>query len=133
MESGAAMTVTESATQIVLAPAGAATGPGLVFQPGAKVEARAYAAVLHPLAEAGTLVVVPKQPLGIAFLATGAFEASRSDLPPCAAFTAIDGASHASFGDYGPQPGDGTPSLPADDAREQITRAGLEFLTSLPR
>ena len=211
MESDAAVTVTESATQLVLAPAGEAIGPGLVFQPGAKVEARAYAAVLRPLAEAGTLVVVPKQPLGIAFLATGAFEAarsaqpqvtgwvvgghslggtvaaidadahdtdpaapvvglmlwasypasdlsrtlrsqvlsvsatrdgladpatikaSRSDLPAGAAFTAIDGASHASFGDYGPQPGDGTPSLSADDARDQITRVSLEFLTGLPR
>lgn len=211
MESDAEVTVTESATQLVLAPAGEVTGPGLVFQPGAKVEARAYVAVLRPLAEAGTLVVVPKQPLGVAFLATGAFEAarsarpdvtgwvvgghslggtvaaidadahdtdpaapvvglmlwasypasdlsralvgrvlsvsatrdrladpatieaSRSDLPPGAVFTVIDGASHASFGDYGPQPGDGTPSLGADDARDQITRVSLEFLTGLRR
>jgi pimeloyl-ACP methyl ester carboxylesterase len=42
---------------------------------------RAYAAVLRPLADAGYTVVIPKQPLGIAFLATGAFESTRDAHP----------------------------------------------------
>ncbi len=41
---------------------------GLVFYPGAKVDARAYAALLRPLAEAGYLVVVLKEPFGLALL-----------------------------------------------------------------
>jgi len=184
---------------------------GLVFQPGAKVEARAYAAVLRPLAEAGVLVVVPQQPVGIGFLAMGAFEAartahpeitrwvvgghslggtvaamdaeahaddvdapvmglmlwasypasdlsstlsaavlslsgsedglatpatieaSRADLPAGTTFTVVGGVSHASFGDYGPQPGDGTPTIGADDARAQISGASVAFLAALAR
>jgi pimeloyl-ACP methyl ester carboxylesterase len=49
------------------------------YQPGAKVEARAYAAVLRPLAEAGHTVVIVKQPMGIAFLSLGAFDQVRSE------------------------------------------------------
>lgn len=39
---------------------------GLVFVPGARVDPRAYAPLLIPLAKAGNLVVVLKDPLGIA-------------------------------------------------------------------
>lgn len=81
MESDPAVAVAESATRIVLAPVGDSSPTGVFFQPGAKVEARAYAAVLRPLAEAGHPVVIAKQPLGIAFLATGAFESARDSQP----------------------------------------------------
>lgn len=81
MESDAAVIVTESATRIVLTPTGVTSDVGVFFQPGAKVEARAYAAVLRPLAEAGHTVVIPKQPLGIAFLSTRAFESVQSTTP----------------------------------------------------
>ena len=33
----------------------------------------------------------------------------------------IEGASHSSFGDYGPQAGDGTPTISDDDMRRQLT------------
>jgi hypothetical protein len=210
MASDAAVTVEESATRIVLTPAVGTTGPAVFFQPGARVDARAYVAALRPVAEAGTLVVVAKQPLGIGFLATGAFESardafdevdawvvgghslggttasldadahddasdappvvglllwasypasdlsgtldtavlsvsgsedglatpadvgdSRATLPPDARFVRVDGASHASFGDYGPQPGDGTPTIDPDDARVQIAEATAAFLADL--
>lgn len=75
MTSGAdAVTVSQDATTITLTPsAGAAPGAaGLIFQPGARVDARAYAALLRPLAQAGHPVVIVKQPLGIAFLSLGA-------------------------------------------------------------
>jgi len=41
---------------------------GFVFVPGARVDSRAYAHVLRPLAEAGYLVVVLKEPFGFAIL-----------------------------------------------------------------
>ncbi len=209
MRSDAAVTVSESPTQIVLTPTGSPGGTGLFFQPGALVDARAYAAVLRPVAEAGHVVVITKQPLGIAFLALPAFdgarsahpevarwvvgghslggtvaaleadgadsdatapaaglllyasypasdistsltapvasisgsmdglatpakvEASRSDLPPDSVFTVIEGGSHAQFGDYGVQPGDGTPAISHDEARSRISDASVQFVDGL--
>ena len=46
---------------------------------------------------------------------------ARHLLPDDAALHEIDGASHSSFGDYGPQPGDGTPTIADDDMRDQLT------------
>jgi pimeloyl-ACP methyl ester carboxylesterase len=207
MQSDAAVTVTESATRIVLEPSGDRATTGVFFQPGAKVEARAYAAVLRPLVESGHRVVIVKQPMGIAFLSLGAFdsvredfpdaqawvlgghslggtvasmqadaadadpqgpvrglllyasypgsdlgesldaevlsisgtndglatpqdiEASKADLPGSAEFVAIEGAVHAFFGDYGPQPGDGEPGISHDEARTQIGNASVEFVS----
>jgi hypothetical protein len=203
--------VTETATRIELAPPGGGDGTAVFFQPGAKVDARAYAAVLRPLAEAGHAVVIAKQPLGIAFLAGGAFddvrtshpgaerwvvgghslggvvasaeadehdtptdgsapvvglllyasypagdvstsltaavesisasrdglstpakiEESRADLPAGSMFTVVDGAVHAYFADYGPQPGDGVPTISHDDARTEISAASVRFVGSL--
>ena len=209
MDSTATVVVTESPTQIAMVPGLDPSTTGVLFQPGAKVEARAYAAILRPLVDAGFTVVIPKQPLGIGFLSMGAFESardaypeidqwvvaghslggtvaamdaeehdgdgtspvvglllyasypasdmsttltsdvmsisasedglatpadiedSRATLPQESAFIEIDGAVHAFFGDYGPQPGDGTPTISQDDARSQIGRASVEFLESL--
>jgi dienelactone hydrolase len=209
MQSDSAVTVSESATRIVLMPTRAPSATGVFFQPGAKVESRAYAAVLRPLAEAGHLVVIVKQPLTIAFLALGAFdaaqedfpeveawvlgghslggtvaaiqadgndedapgaarglllhasypgsdisgtlrasamsisgtldglatptdiEASRDNLPRTAQFLAIEGAVHSFFGDYGPQPGDGVPTISHDEARTQISNASVEFVAQV--
>jgi hypothetical protein len=209
LESDAAVSVAEYPTQLVLQPRGEAGTTGVFFQPGARVDARAYAAVLRPLAAAGHVVVIAKQPLGIAFLSIGTFsrvqsawpgvtrwviaghslggtvaamdadahdsdttapavglmfyasypasdisqslsaaalsvsatedglatpekiDASRTTLPASARFVAIEGAVHAYFGDYGPQPGDGTPTISHDDARRQIAARSLEFVTSL--
>jgi predicted alpha/beta-hydrolase family hydrolase len=41
---------------------------GLLFVPGARVDSRAYARVLRPLAEAGFLVAVLKEPFGFSML-----------------------------------------------------------------
>lgn len=78
--------VVDSPTAIELAPRVTGTGVGLVFQPGARVDARAYAAILRPLAEEGTLVVIPKQPFGIGFLATGALATARDAHPEIASW-----------------------------------------------
>lgn len=74
MASDSAVTVDEGATAITMTPTGEAAATGVFFQPGAFVDARAYAAVLRPLAEAGHTVVIQKQPAGIAFLSLGAFD-----------------------------------------------------------
>jgi hypothetical protein len=209
MDSTDTVIVTETPTQIVMTPALDPSATGVVFQPGAKVEARAYAAILRPLVDAGFTVVIPKQPLGIGFLSMGAFESARdaspgierwvvgghslggtvaamdaeehdadatapvaglllyasypasdmsttltsdvmsisasedglatpadieesmSTLPQDSGFIAIDGAVHAFFGDYGPQPGDGTPTISQDDARSQIGDISVDFVDSL--
>lgn len=200
MHEDAAVAVTETATTITFTPVGATDeSTGLVFQPGALVDPRAYATVLRPVAEAGHPVVIVKQPLGIAFTALGALDtatqtlpdverwvigghslggtvaaltaensdvaglvlfaaypvgdmsdagvpvlsvsgtrdglstpqkiaASSENLPAGSDFVVIAGASHAQFGGYGAQSGDGIPSITHDDARAQITRAVLDFL-----
>jgi hypothetical protein len=211
MQSDAKVSVAEYPTQIVLTPAGTPSATAVFFQPGARVDARAYAAILRPLAEAGHVVVIPKQPIGIAFLAMSAFESAQSaypavsgwvigghslggtvaaidaeahdgdatspalglllyasypasdmstsltaavlsisgsedglatpakidaakpDLPKDTTYTVIDGAVHAFFGDYGPQPGDGTPTITHDDARTQISRDSVTWVGSLGR
>lgn len=46
---------------------------------------------------------------------------ARSLLPADAELVEIDGASHASFGAYGPQAGDGTPTISDDAMRARIT------------
>lgn len=206
MQSTGTVKVVETPTSITLLPGLDMSATGVFFQPGARVDARAYAAILRPLADAGHPIVIAKQPLGIGFLATGAFEAareanpdvttwvvgghslggtvaamdaeahdedatgavtglllfaaypatdmsqsltvpvlsvsgsedglatpadidaSRADLPTSAQFTQIDGAVHAFFGDYGPQPGDGTASIDQDTARSQIAKFSLDFV-----
>ena len=209
MNSDAAVTVVEYPTQIVMMPTGRVDATGVFFQPGARVDARAYAAVLRPLAAAGHVVVITKQPLGIGFLATTAFggvqtaypavsrwivgghslggtvacidanshdgdatdpvvglllyasypatdmsstltakvlsisgsndglatpakiDAAKPLLPASTTYTVIEGAVHAFFGDYGPQPGDGVPTITHDDARRQISAASVSFAATI--
>lgn len=51
----------------------------------------------------------------------------RDMLPPSAAMVEIDGSSHAQFGSYGLQPGDGTATISDEEARQQITRQLTSF------
>ena len=205
LQSGNGVTVVQSATRIELRPTGEVDPTGLIFYPGAKVDARAYAHILRPVAEAGHLVVIVKMPFGIAFVDINAASsviaaedgvrhwvvaghslggvaaarfasthpdqvdglvlwasypagslaphgdltvlsvsgtndglttpadvlASKPDLPRDTTFVAVRGAVHADFGDYGTQKGDGTPTIPREDAQRQITAATLAFLTEL--
>ena len=52
---------------------------------------------------------------------------ARHLLPGDAQFETIPGASHAQFGDYGVQPGDGPQEADDDDVREAITAAYAAF------
>jgi hypothetical protein len=54
-------------------------GTGLVFYPGAKVDPRAYARILRPVAEAGYTVVIIKFPFNLAVLSSDAAEVVVGD------------------------------------------------------
>jgi hypothetical protein len=56
---------------------------------------------------------------------------SASDLPPETVFVAVEGAVHSFFGDYGLQPGDGTPGVSRDEAQTEIAGASLDLLLSI--
>ncbi|WP_344090780.1 alpha/beta hydrolase [Microbacterium deminutum] len=53
---------------------------------------------------------------------------NRHLLPADADLVEIAGASHSSFGDYGLQPGDGTPTISDEDMTAQISHAAVPFL-----
>ena len=67
LESDGSVEVLDEPGWIAFVPRGGDASTGLVYSPGARVDVRATAAVLRPLAEAGYLVVALKEPLGIAF------------------------------------------------------------------
>lgn len=176
---------------------------GLVFLPGARVDAQAYAPELRRVAQAGYLVVVLKEPFGFSIvdrdhtrtiienhpeiqhwavgghslggtvaaayadgdrrvegllllasypasrlergdlrvtsvsgdldrLVTPADVArSRANLPADTTFVVVPGASHASFGAYGAQPGDGTPTIDPAVAQEQVAAAAVALLAAI--
>lgn len=194
------LTIADDGAGIVLSPTAGATGQGLVFIPGAKVEAEGYIATFaDTVAEEGITVVITRPWLNLAFFdprplstftdlapdvtawavgghSLGGVRAcqlapdadalvlfasycandlsasglpvlslsgsadglstpqkiadAKGELPATATFVEIPGASHASFGSYGPQSGDGTPT--ADPA--EVDRIIADQLTGfLPR
>jgi dienelactone hydrolase len=56
---------------------------------------------------------------------------SASRLPADAEFVEVAGAVHAFFGDYGSQAGDGVPTVPREQAQEEIRAATIQWLNSL--
>jgi hypothetical protein len=191
--------ITSTDQSIVMTPTGEASGDGLVFIPGAKVDPYAYINKLSGIVADGTTVVITKPTLNLAFFDTrplSAFTADAPDvstwyvgghslggvracmladdpevsgvilfgsycandlsqtslsvlslggqhdglstpekiadaapmLPADATFVQIDGANHASFGDYGVQPGDGEATATSDEVRTEITAQVGSFL-----
>ncbi|MDD7945140.1 alpha/beta hydrolase [Microbacterium sp. NE2HP2] len=195
--------MSEAGGSLVLEPAAGPAEVGLVFVPGAKVQAEAYAAILADVvADEDVSVVITRPWLNLAFfdprslssftdlvpgvdawlvgghslggvracqLAADAdglvlfasycatdlsasglpvlslsgsedglttpqkVDDNRHLLPADTTFVEIDGASHASFGDYGPQAGDGTPTISDPDMRAEVTAALSDLVASLPR
>ena len=197
--------VTDAPAHIVIAPASGTPTRGLIFQPGARVDPRAYLPMLSEVSRQGVIVFVVKQPFGIGFLAMTAphafidrhpevtswvlgghslggvvastfvqdhpglvkglalwasypvgsladradlrvasvsgtrdgfttpadIEASRALLPGDTAYTPVEGAVHSYFGDYGEQPGDGTPTVSRDEAQRQMVAATTALLEAL--
>jgi hypothetical protein len=58
-------------------------------------------------------------------------EASKGKLPPNTSFVVINGAVHSSFGDYGDQPGDGTPTIERSAAQAEISKATLALIATV--
>lgn len=56
---------------------------------------------------------------------------ARDLLPEDAEMVEIEGASHASFGDYGPQAGDGTPTISTEEMHAEVTRWADRFFEPL--
>jgi hypothetical protein len=54
-----------------------------------------------------------------------------SDLPADTRFVAVDGAIHAHFGHYGPQRGDGTPTIDRAAAQSEIVTATVTLLDAV--
>jgi hypothetical protein len=79
LDDGNGVTIDESSTSIRLTPTGDPQSAGLAFYPGAKVDPRAYANVLRPVAEAGFAVVIFKQPFNLAILDRNAADAVIGD------------------------------------------------------
>ncbi len=91
---------------------------GLVFVPGARVDSRAYAPLLRPLAEAGYLVIVLKEPFGFSIFQSDHPE-TVIDLHPEIAQWAIGGHSLG-----------GVTAAGYADAHEQVK--GLVLFASYP-
>ncbi len=193
--------ISDDAAGIVLAPASGASGEGLVFIPGAKVDPWAYAAILSRLVTDDDLTVVITKPwLNLAFfdprslstftdLAPGVgswlvgghslggvracqlapdaaglvlfgsycandlsqsglpvvsisgsedglstpqkIADARPNLPADAVMVEIPGAAHASFGAYGPQAGDGTPTATAAEVEAVVVQQVGELARAL--
>ena len=91
---------------------------GLIFVPGARVDARAYAHVLRPLAEAGYFVAVLKEPLGFSILNPDHPESVLA-VHPDIAYWALGGHSLG-----------GTTAATAADTHEQVN--GLVLFGAYP-
>lgn len=56
---------------------------------------------------------------------------SKANLPADTTYVVIPGASHASFGSYGPQPGDGTPTADPAAVQDQVAAATVDLLAAI--
>ncbi len=77
-----AVTITSTDHSIVISPTGEATGAGLVFIPGAKVDPYAYLYKLSGIVEqSGATVVITKPTLNLAFFDTRPLSVFEADAP----------------------------------------------------
>jgi hypothetical protein len=84
MAGNAQVTVMDTATTIELRPRSANPTVGLVFSPGARVDARAYVGVLMSQAEAGFLDVILIIPYGLGIVDIGQSAGPITDHPEIA-------------------------------------------------
>jgi pimeloyl-ACP methyl ester carboxylesterase len=75
LQSDGTVTVSETDDTITFAPSGVNPEEGIIFYPGGKVEAEAYAPLLRSLADADLLVVIAKMPFHLAVFDADAAEA----------------------------------------------------------
>ena len=75
LQSDGSVTITETDDAITFTPNGEDPEEGIIFYPGGKVEAEAYAPLLRSLAEVDFLVVIAKMPFHLAVFDANAAEA----------------------------------------------------------
>ncbi|MGI3783897.1 MAG: alpha/beta hydrolase [Janthinobacterium lividum] len=56
---------------------------------------------------------------------------SKANLPAATTYVVVPGASHASFGSYGRQPGDGTPTADPAAVQDQVAAAAVALLAAI--
>lgn len=88
----------------------------------------AYATEGAALADRDDLVVVSISGSEDGLSTPADIQEGAALLPPSARFVELEGVSHAQFGTYGPQSGDGTPTVSAREARAAIAEATSEAL-----
>jgi hypothetical protein len=93
----------------------------------------AYATEGAALAERDDLVVVSISGSEDGLSTPADIRERAALLPASTTFVELDGVSHAQFGTYGPQSGDGTPTVSAREARAAIAEATVDALSSLDR
>jgi hypothetical protein len=95
------LTITETNSTITMSPEGARATKGLVFYPGARVDARAYQDILAPAVDAGNLVVILKEPLGLSLLDGNQARGAMADNPAITTWAvgghSLGGVAAASF------------------------------------
>ncbi|MEV7634906.1 alpha/beta hydrolase [Pseudarthrobacter enclensis] len=127
------LVVTETTTSITMTPdGGRAPTKGLVFYPGARVDARAYQDILAPAVGAGYRVVILKEPLGLSLLDPNQARGAIEDNPDVTTWAvgghSLGGVAASSFA----QDNDNVKGLvlyasyPLDSLRE---RSGLNVLS----
>ncbi len=60
-----------------------------------------------------------------------AIEANKGNLPEQTQFYEIEGGNHAQFGEYGPQKGDNSPEISAEEQQMQIVAYSVKFLNEI--
>ena len=89
---------------------------GLIFYPGGKVESTANLT-------GSRLRVYSTYGSEDGVLNREKYETDRSNLPANTTEVVIDSGCHAGFGSYGPQAGDGTPTISGEDQQQQTADA----------
>ncbi|MFN3340609.1 MAG: alpha/beta hydrolase [Dietzia sp.] len=84
----------------------------------------------HDLADRSDLDVLSVHGTRDGLIARESIEDSAVLMPERTRVVHVDGVTHAQFGSYGAQSGDGTPLISDDEAHERITALVLPFLGS---
>jgi hypothetical protein len=85
---------------------------------------------LGSLADRSDLVVASVSGTADALTTPTDVSESRTSLPAATVFTAVEGGIHGYFGDYGNQPGDGSPGVDRETAQKQIVAATTAFMAA---
>jgi pimeloyl-ACP methyl ester carboxylesterase len=93
----------------------------------------AYPASSDDLSSLGTLAVSSISATNDGLATPDKIDASRPLLPPSTTWLPIQGGNHAQFGWYGPQPGDGEPTITREEQQAQVVAATVALLEEIEK